>query len=91
MSIFREMHEARVFESPRDYAELRRMLNEAIERGYVERIPAIRLNRFALHREWYREKETGEIYALVAPVDGRNGSWARVDPEDLVDPNETVQ
>ena len=41
MGIFRDMHETRQFDSDWDYRELRRMLSEAISRGYVEQIPVM--------------------------------------------------
>ncbi len=67
------------------------MLSEAIERGYVEQIPVMKLSRFLPTMEWFREKETGEIYELIAPSeDVRGGAWSKVDPADLIDPNELV-
>jgi hypothetical protein len=68
MGIFKEMHEAREISSHLDYMGLRRKLSEAISRGYVEQVPVIkRPNRFSLKQEWYRDKETGEIYSLIGP------------------------
>ena len=67
MGIFKEMHEQRTFESDWEYRELRRMLSEAISRGYVEQIPVMKPHRWAPRREWYRDKETDEIYSLDAP------------------------
>ena len=90
MSIFKEMHEQRIFNTPREYQELRRMLSEAIERGCVEQIPVMKPSRFSPTKEWYRDKETGEIYELIPP-DERAGWWTKIDPSDLVDPNEPVQ
>jgi len=91
MGIFREMHEQRVFESDRDYQELRRMLFEAISRGHVEQIPVMKRSRFSPKREWYRDKETREIYSLDAPEEKIRGWWDRVDLGDLVEPDEKVQ
>jgi hypothetical protein len=92
MGIFKEMHEQRTFESDWEYRELRRMLSEAISRGYVEQIPVMkRLNRFSLKREWYRDKETGEIYSLLGPDGKIRGSWDRVEPEELLEPGELTQ
>ncbi|HET9695299.1 MAG TPA: hypothetical protein VFP40_00450, partial [Terriglobales bacterium] len=82
MSIFREMHEKRVVDSQREYLELRRMLEEAIDRGYVERVPVVNPSRFVPIQEWFRELETGQIYRLVPP-DERGGWWAEVDIADL--------
>ncbi len=79
MGIFREMYEQRVFKSDWEYKELRRKLSEAISRGYVEPVPVVQKpNRFSLKREWYREKETGEIYCLMEPDGKIRGCWDRV-------------
>jgi hypothetical protein len=91
MGVFKEMHEGRHFESVRDYAELRRMLSEAISRGCVEQITVIRPMWSSRGEEWYRDRETGELYYLVPPGERSQGRWARIDPEDLVRPGETVQ
>jgi hypothetical protein len=90
MGIFKEMYEQRVFNSAWEYAELRRKLSEAISRGYVEQVPAMKPHRWAPRSEWYREKETGEIYCLGAPEEKSRGWWARVDSEDIVGPNERI-
>ena len=79
MSIFQEMHEQRLFNSEWEYRELRRMLSEAIARGYVEKIPVIKPDPFILDEEWYRDKETGEVYSLVGPHEKSRGQWIRVD------------
>jgi len=91
MGIFKEMFEMRRFNSDWEYRELRRMLLEAISRGFVERMPVMKPHRFLRNEEWYREKETGEIYSLVPPEEKSRGQWIRVDPEDLVEPGETLQ
>jgi hypothetical protein len=91
MGIFREMYEQRSFALDWEYWDLRRKLSEAISRGYVERIPVMKPNRFLPKQEWYRDKETGEIYSLNAPEEKIRGSWRKVDMEDLIEPGETVQ
>jgi hypothetical protein len=91
MGIFREMYQQRSFQNDRDYRELRRMLSEAISRGYVEQVPVMTPSRFSPTREWFRDKETGEIYSLDAPEEKLRGWWERVDPADLVEPGETIQ
>jgi hypothetical protein len=58
MGIFKDMHEQKMFASDWEYRELRRMLSEAVFRGYVEQIPVMKKQtRFSLPREWYRDKE----------------------------------
>ena len=91
MGVFEEMHEGRHFESVRDYTDLRRMLSEAISRGYVEQVPVIKPILSSRSEEWYRDKETGEMYCLVAPGEQSWGWWTRIDSEDLVHPGETIQ
>ena len=85
------MYELRRFNSDWEYSELRRMLAEAIERGYVAKIPVMKPHRWVPDEEWYCDKETGEIYLLVPPEDKNRGHWIKVDPEDLMKPSETVQ
>lgn len=91
MGIFKDMYEKRIFDTEWEYRELRRMLSESISRGYVERIPVMKPHRWVPDEEWYRDKETGEIYSLVPPEEKNRGQWIKVDPEDLVVPGETVQ
>jgi hypothetical protein len=91
MGIFKEMYEQRVFTSDWEYTELRRKLSEAISSGYVEQIPVMKPHRWAPRREWYRDKETGEIYSLDAPEEKSRGWWDMVDPEDIVGPSERIQ
>ena len=91
MGIFSEMHAKRQFDSEWEYRELRRMLSEAIARGYVEQVPVMKPNRFSPWREWYRDRETGEIFCLDPPEERIRGWWDRIDPKDLIDPEETVQ
>jgi hypothetical protein len=91
MGIFEEMFEMRRFNSDWEYRELRRMLSESISRGYVEQIPVMKPNRWVPREEWYREKETGEVYSLVPPAEKSRGQWVKVDLEDLTRPDETVQ
>jgi hypothetical protein len=92
MGIFGEMNEQRVFDSDWEYRELRRMLSEAISKGYVEQIPGMtKPTRFSLKSEWYRDKETGEIYCLMEPNGKNRGWWDKVDPQDLVKPGKPLQ
>jgi hypothetical protein len=91
MGIFKEMHEQRHFDSDWEYTELRRKLSEAISRGYVEQVPVIeKPKRFSLKRVWYRDKQTGEIYYLIAPDGKSRGGWEEVDPQDIVGTTERI-
>jgi hypothetical protein len=90
VTIFKDMHETRSIDSQRDYQELLRMLSEAIARGYVEQVPVMKPHPCVLNRTWYRDKETGQIYALDPP-DERSGWWAEVDLTELIEPGEKVQ
>jgi hypothetical protein len=89
--LFKEMYEQRVFNSDWEYTELRRKLSEAISREYVEQIPVMKPHRWAPKREWYRDKETGEIYSLDAPDGKSRGWWDKVDPQDIVGPDDRIQ
>ncbi len=91
MGLFKEMYEQRVFNSDWEYTELRRKLSEAISREYVEQIPVMKPHRWAPKREWYRDKETGEIYSLDAPDGKSRGWWDKVDPQDIVGPDDRIQ
>ncbi|MGA9390184.1 MAG: hypothetical protein WBV69_07030 [Candidatus Sulfotelmatobacter sp.] len=92
MGLFKEMYEQRVFTSDWEYRELRRKLSEAIARGFVEQIPVLKKsNRFSLKREWYRDKETGEIFCLIEPDGKIRGEWDKVSTQDLLGPGERVQ
>jgi hypothetical protein len=81
MGIFREMYDSRQFPSEAEYRELRRALSQAIAGGSIERIPVIRRNRPFASEQWFRDKETGEIYSLIRPEERIRGRWAKVDLE----------
>jgi len=94
MSIFREMHPYREVGSWWNYTELRRMLSEAISRGFVEEVPVLKKHPMVRTVNWYRDKESGEIYYLVPPDPGderSRGCWDRVDMEELMRSDHMVQ
>jgi hypothetical protein len=91
MGVFKEMCDGRHFESGREYTELRRMLSQAISRGFVEQIAVIKPILSSRDEEWYRDTETGEMYCLIPPGEQSFGWWTRIDSEDLVHSGETVQ
>jgi len=84
------MYDGRHFESMRDYTELRRKLSEAISRGYVEQMSRTKIV-VSSNEEWYRDKETGELFCLVAPGEKSWGWWTRIDPEDFRELTKAVQ
>ncbi len=67
------------------------MLSEAIDRGYVEVVPAIKRREVPVDETWYREKETGEIYSLITPNPPARGGWEYVDIEGLRPSGQTAQ
>jgi hypothetical protein len=86
MSIFREMHPTITVNPGHDYLELKRMLSEAIERGYVESVPVMIKRNFANPETWYREIETGIIFALTHPEEERvSGTWMEIEPQELIE------
>ena len=92
MGIFDEMWDGRSFSSHREYSELRRMLLEVVARGHVERIPVIPHQHVWSHEEeWYRDKETGEIYSLTGPRERSLGHWERLDLKHFVEPGGDIQ
>lgn len=91
MSIFQEMYPYRQFGSWRDFDELKRMLGEAIDRGFVEEVDVMKVREVPRTENWYREKETGEIYSLIPPEPPAQGSWEPVDVQELRQSNFPVQ
>jgi hypothetical protein len=45
----------------------------------VEKVPVIKRNRYFPGEQWFRDKETGEIYSLIKPEERILGRWAKVD------------
>jgi hypothetical protein len=83
MSIVEEMYPSRQFNSWGDFDELKRMLSEAISRGYVEEVPVMRVREVPQTESWYRDKETGDIFSLVPPEPPARGAWERIDMEEV--------
>lgn len=89
MGIFKEICETRVVGGRLHYLGVKQRLQEAISRGWIEQVPVMKASRFSPDEEWFRDKETGEIYRLDPP-DERDGRWDKVDPSDLIGPDEKV-
>jgi len=81
MSIFDEMYPYGQFDSWRDFDEVKRMLGEAISHGFVEEVPVMKKREVPRTENWYRDKETGDIYSLIPPEPPARGGWERVDQE----------
>ena len=66
------------FESPGEYKRFRLWLSNQIESSMVEIIPVSKPSAdliFGLEESWYRCKNTGEIWRLVAPQAPFLGFW----------------
>jgi len=83
MSIFEEIYRYRQFDSRRDFDEAKRMLGQAISRGFVKEVPVMKKREVPRTENWYRDKETRDIYSLIPPEPPARGSWERVDIEEL--------
>jgi hypothetical protein len=83
MSIFEEMHPSRQINSWWEFSELKRMLAEATERGYVEEVPVMLKSKMHRTENWYRDKQTSVVFSLVTPDPPAGGSWEPVDIEEL--------
>jgi hypothetical protein len=75
MSVVRDLHQKKQFDS--EYDEFRRMLQQTIDRGFVEESAPINPNPLG-EGYWFRDKETGEIFALTPPDVPSRGSWNQV-------------
>jgi hypothetical protein len=91
VSIFRDMQEIHAISTQWQFNELKRMLHEAIERGFVETVtPLARNGRVPDGEEWYREVETGQIYRLQPPEE-RGGWWGPVEFAGFSHVTDTIQ
>lgn len=79
MGILKEIFSTRQFSSDAEYGELQHTLSEAIADGSVERVPVRKRNRYFPGEQWFRDKESGEIYSLIQPAERIRGRWAKVD------------
>ena len=91
MSIFEEMYPYRQFNSWRDFEEVTRMIAEAVSRGFVDEVPVLKIREVPRTENWYRDKETGDIYSLIPPEPPARGSWERVDIAELKQSGQSVK
>jgi hypothetical protein len=75
------MYPGKTFGYPYQLDKLLEMLSEAIEMGLVEEIPNTWKGPGRFVR-WFREKETGVVYALEEPNPPSTGSWRKLEPEE---------
>lgn len=73
-----EMSGNRQFPSDSEYSEFRQLLSEALSVGQIERVPVMKRSRCLAGEQWFRDKETGEIYSLIQPQERIRGRWAKV-------------
>ena len=62
MGVFKEICELRELSGRALVLYVKQTLIQAISSGWVEQVPVMKPNRFHPDEEWYRDKETGEIY-----------------------------
>jgi hypothetical protein len=79
MGILKDIYGGGQFSSDIEYGELRQTLSEAIANGQVENVPVRKRNRYFPAEQWFRDKQTGEIYSLIQPAERIRGRWAKVD------------
>ena len=89
MGIFKEICETRTVGGRLHYFGVKQRLQEAISRGWVEQVVVMKPHPLSPDEEWFRDKETGEIYRLVPPGE-RGGWWDKVEPSDLIGPDERI-
>ena len=88
MSLFREMYPLREIASRHDLHELERMVDQAIQRGFVREISVSRTPRqgqIASHllERWFLDIESGEIFSLIYLGERSCGNWDVVQTDEL--------
>jgi len=83
MSLFEEMHPAGYIESASSFDDLRKALSDAIAAGRIEEVPVMKKHPMIMIINWYRDKETGEIYSLIPPDFPARGIWEKINIDDL--------
>lgn len=81
MGVFSKMWPAGRFPSEAEYNDLWESLSQAMAEGQIEKVPVIKRNRYFPTEQWFRDKETGEIYSLIVPQERIRGRWGKVDRE----------
>jgi len=70
------------FESPGEYKRFCDWLSAQVDTGVTEQIPVSEPSAdliFGLEERWFRCKESGEIWRLVAPQAPFRGQWGPID------------
>lgn len=81
MGVFNKLWPTGQFPSDAEYSELTESLAQAMADGQIEKVPVIKRKRYFPTEQWFRDKETGEIYSLIKPQERIRGQWAKVDRE----------
>lgn len=83
MSIFAKMHDRDGFFSEDQYQDLLSRLAGAMQHGLVEEVPVMIKRKVAYVENWYRDKETGDIYMLAPFNPPDRGAWRKVEMAEL--------
>jgi hypothetical protein len=81
MAMFNKTEDNVQLPSDSEFSDLWQELSEAIAQGQLEKVPVIKRHRYFPTEQWFRDKETGEIYSLIKPQERIRGRWAKVDRE----------
>jgi hypothetical protein len=81
MAVFSKFWPTGQFPSDAEFSELWETLSQAMAEGQIEKVPVIKRHRYFPTEQWFRDKETGEIYSLIKPQERIRGRWAKVDRE----------
>jgi hypothetical protein len=81
MAVFNKLWPTGQFPSDAEFSELWETLSQAMAEGHIEKVPVIKRHRYFPTEQWFRDKETGEIYSLIKPQERIRGRWAKVERE----------
>jgi len=81
MGILNKIYTNSQFASDSEFSDLWQTLSQAMAEGQIEKVPVIKRRRYFPAEQWFRDKETGEIYSLITPQERIRGRWGKVDRE----------
>jgi hypothetical protein len=69
------------FRSPGEYERFKRWIDERVAEGTAERVPVKKGWRYAnpLFEDWFRCRETGDVWSLMHPDPPTTGGFTRVE------------